>query len=151
MKQGTPFKSTLLAVDEFQHEIYENPDWTPEQREACWSKIEKIYLPHRNYDDLEMLKKGGLWYGQNHIFVSPFYYIDYVLAQICAFQFWQWDNKDHDAAWKSYLELCREGGSKPFLELVKIAKLQSPFEEQVVADATQAASAWLKTVDDTKF
>lgn len=139
------------AVDEFQHEVFEHPDWSQAEREACWSRIEQIYLPHRDNGDIDMLKNGCLWYGQNHIFVSPFYYIDYVLAQICAFQYWEWDKKDHKVAWQSYIKLCKQGGSRPFLELLKIAGLDSPFDEKIVEKVTSGAACWLEQIDDTKF
>ena len=59
----------------------------------------------------------------------PFYYIDYALAQVCAFQFWLRDLTDHRAAWGDYLRLCKAGGSKSFVDLVALARLRSPFEE----------------------
>jgi oligoendopeptidase, M3 family len=74
-----------VTVDEFQHWVYENPEATPAQRKKAWREIEKKYLPHRNYEDNKFLENGGYWYQQLHIFRSPFYYIDYTLAQICAF------------------------------------------------------------------
>ena len=94
--------------------------------------MEKIYKPHSDYSENPFLDKGTWWFQQAHIFEVPFYYIDYTLAQICALQFWQKMNKDYKGAWKDYLNLCHEGGTKSFLNLLKIAKLQSPFEDKCV-------------------
>ena len=85
-----------VTVDEFQHEIYMNPQATPDERKNMWREIEKKYLPFRDYVDNDFLNRGGYWFRQGHIFSSPFYYIDYTLAQVCAFQFWIKDRENHE-------------------------------------------------------
>lgn len=140
-----------VSVDEFQHFVYENPDATPQERNDAWKKIEQKYLPHLDYDGNELLERGGMWYKQSHIFSVPFYYIDYTLAQICAFQFWKRDREDHEAAWADYARLCKIGGSKSFVELVDYANLKSPFEPDAVEIAVSVIKEWLAGVDDSKF
>jgi M3 family oligoendopeptidase len=140
-----------VSVDEFQHFIYDNPEATPDERKAAWRKIEKKYLPHRKYDENDYLERGGFWQKQQHIFRSPFYYIDYTLAQICAFQFWKRMNEDYKAAWADYLKLCQQGGSKSFLELVKVAGLISPFEDGCVVSVMGDIDNWRSGVDDKKL
>ncbi|MCY7411109.1 MAG: M3 family oligoendopeptidase [Chitinophagales bacterium] len=140
-----------VAVDEFQHFVYENPDASPAERNLFWRSLEKKYLPHRNYDGNEYLESGGFWHRQAHIYKHPFYYIDYCLAQICAFQFWKKSIDNREAAMKDYIALCREGGSKPFLELVKIAKLNSPFEEAAFVETVAEVSNWLKDFNEEKL
>ncbi len=140
-----------VAVDEFQHRIYENPNMTPAERNAVWKEMEEKYLPHRDFGDMEFLTKGTFWQRQNHIFGDPFYYIDYTLAQICAFQFWQKDQKDHDSAWADYVRLCKAGGSMSFLDLVKYANLQSPFEDGCVESIVKDIKQWLDNIDDSEF
>ncbi|MBA2406863.1 MAG: M3 family oligoendopeptidase [Chitinophagales bacterium] len=137
-----------VAVDEFQHHIYQYPDLTPAERKSYWRSLEIKYLPHRVYENNEYLELGGFWQRQAHIYKHPFYYIDYTLAQICAFQFWIKANIDRDEAIKNYIRLCDEGGSKSFLELVKIAKLDSPFEKQTFTNTVNAINNWLAKVDD---
>ncbi len=140
-----------VAVDEFQHVIYQNPYFTPKERNDVWQAVEEKYLPHRKYDDNAFLKKGTFWQRQNHIFNSPFYYIDYTLAQVCAFQFWKKDRENHDTAWSDYLRLCKAGGSQTFLDLVKLANLRSPFEDGCVASVTSEIKAYLDNVQDKDF
>ncbi|MCB0635076.1 MAG: M3 family oligoendopeptidase [Lewinella sp.] len=132
-----------VAVDEFQHFVYENPGVSPAERNAAWRRIEEKYLPHRRYAGHAFLEQGGFWQKQSHIFSVPFYYIDYTLAQICAFQFWLRDQADHASAWNDYLRLCQAGGSKPFLQLVKLANLRSPFDPGCVREVAGAVSQWL--------
>jgi M3 family oligoendopeptidase len=140
-----------VAVDEFQHIIYSNPDMTHEQRNEVWKSLEEKYIPNKDYNGYEFLEKGTFWLKQNHIFNSPFYYIDYTLAQMCAFQFWVKNNDNHENAWKDYVTLCKAGGSKSFLELVKIAKLKSPFEPGIMKKIIKPISKWLKSIDDKQF
>lgn len=137
-----------VAVDEFQHLVYEHPEWTPEERRKAWKEIEGIYLPHRDYDGIDYLEMGGFWQRQGHIYQDPFYYIDYTLAQICAFQFWLRDRQDHESAWQDYLKLCRLGGSRSFLELVQAANLRSPFDEGTVQSVISEIDAYLDSIDD---
>lgn len=138
-------------VDHFQEEVYMKPDMTKEERKACFRRLEKMYLPHRSYEGLDFLEKGTFWYRQGHIFQSPFYYIDYTLAQICALQYWIRNQKNHQEAWASYLNLCQLGGSQTFLELVKSANLKNPFEPDTLPDVVAQAKSYLDTIDDSKF
>ncbi len=140
-----------VAVDEFQHVIYENPEMSNAERNAAWREIERKYMPHRTYEGNDFLENGGFWQRQSHIFSSPFYYIDYVLAQICAFQFWKRSLEDKEAAWKDYVNLCKAGGSVSFLKLVELAGLRSPFDEGTVAWAIQPIKDYFEKTDDSKF
>lgn len=138
-----------VSVDEFQHFVYENPDATFTERKQAWREIEKKYLPHRNFGGNDYLERGGFWHKQGHIFQSPFYYIDYTLAQLCAFQFWKRMNEDYKAAWADYLKLCKAGGSQSFTGLVEYAGLKSPFEDGCVASVIGDIENWLNQVDDS--
>ncbi|WP_082686253.1 M3 family oligoendopeptidase [Bacillus coahuilensis] len=149
LTSGLIFLPYGVLVDEFQHEVYENPEWSKEERKACWRRLEKQYLPHRNYGDDSYLEGGGYWHRQTHIFNSPFYYIDYTLAQVCAYQYWDWSQRDFDAAWRSYLHLCDLGGSKSFTNLVEEANLSSPFEENALKSIMKPIEDWLQLIDDS--
>ena len=118
-----------VIVDEFQHIIYGNPNMTKNERKKVWRDLEKKYLPHRDYEDNEILEKGCWWFKQGHIFKDPFYYIDYVLAQICAFQFLKKMNEDREIGWEDYLRICKVGGTESFLQIVNTGNLISPFED----------------------
>ncbi|MBT2726115.1 M3 family oligoendopeptidase [Bacillus sp. ISL-75] len=137
-----------VSVDEFQHWVYENPEATPKERKLQWREIEKKYLPHKDYDGNEYLENGGFWQRQGHIYNSPFYYIDYTLAQICAFQFWKRSRENQDEAWADYVKLCKLGGSMSFTKLVEEANLISPFEVGCVESVVGVIDNWLKSVDD---
>ena len=137
-----------VTVDEFQHWVYENPEVTPQERREKWLEIEKKYLPTRDYGEVDELKNGIFWFRQGHIFSSPFYYIDYTLAQVCAFQFWIKSREDSEKAWHDYLNLCKLGGSKSFFELMKSANLKNPFVEGTLAAVIPKIKEYLDSVDD---
>jgi M3 family oligoendopeptidase len=132
-----------VCVDHFQHEIYANPDASPADRHAMWQRLEKIYLPWSDYGDIAFLQKGGRWQAKPHIYGSPFYYIDYTLAQCCAMQFWVKSRHDYAATLETYVKLCGRGGSAPFQDLVRSAGLVSPFAEGALADVVREATAVL--------
>ncbi|MEK4452556.1 M3 family oligoendopeptidase [Paenibacillus sp. FSL L8-0506] len=140
-----------VTVDEFQHFVYSNPEATPAERKQAWREIEKKYLPHRNYEGNTYLEQGGFWHKQGHIFASPFYYIDYTLAQLCAFQFWKRSNEDFKSAWSDYLELCQAGGSKSFIKLVELAGLTSPFEDGCISSVIGEIESWLNSINDKEL
>ena len=127
----------LVSVDEFQHRVYEKPSMSAKERRAVWHEIEQIYLPWRDYDGVSFLEEGGFWMQKQHIFLYPFYYVDYALAQVCAFQFYGRMKQDHKDAWESYLALCRAGGSKGYFDLLRLAKLDIPFEDGSVEKAVR--------------
>ncbi len=129
LEQSLLFLLYGSAVDHFQHLIYTQPDASPAQRHTMWLEMERLYLPWRDWDDLTYPAMGGSWQNKLHIYVFPFYYIDYVLAQCCALQFWLKAEKDFDGAIKQYVSLCQRGGQAPFQQLVRSAGLKSPFEK----------------------
>lgn len=134
MSSAITFIPYGVCVDHFQHIIYENPQFTKEERKQVWSKLEKLYTPWRNMEDIPLYKKGCYWYNQPHIFSSPFYYIDYTLAQVCAFEFYLNSLEDRDVAWNRYVKLCKLGGSMSFLNLLKEVGLENPFVEGTMAN-----------------
>lgn len=124
-------------VDEFQHEIYDHPELTPDQRKEVWKNLEKVYKPHLFYDGLPFFEAGGFWQKQHHIYSFPMYYIDYVIAQLCAFEYKAWMDQDYKAAWESYLKLCRMSASRFHTELLKEAGIDSPFKDGVISNIVQ--------------
>jgi M3 family oligoendopeptidase len=128
-----------VAVDHFQHLVYERPEATPSERHAMWQDVERMYMPQRDWDDLAYPAQGGRWQSQRHIYLSPFYYIDYTLAQCCALQFWVRAKQNFARAMHDYVALCQRGGEAPFQQLAKSAGLKSPFEPGALVDVVDQA------------
>lgn len=146
--EGLIFLPYGVAVDHFQHMVYEEPEATPARRREMWKEVEALYLPWIDWGDVEHGANGGRWHLQSHIFQVPFYYIDYTLAQSCALQFWRRSAHDFEGAMTTYAELCKQGGSQPFQQLVKSAGLTSPFTpgclEEVIEHAREVLAPVLK-------
>ena len=134
------------CVDEFQHEVYEHPEMTPQMRKELWSRLEKKYTPYKVYEN-EFLKQGNYWIRQSHIFSTAFYYIDYTLAQVCAQQFWVKNQVDPKKAWEDYLRLCKAGGSKSFTKLLEVANLKNPFNDGSIKYVTEKLEKWIEEND----
>jgi M3 family oligoendopeptidase len=128
----------ICIVDEFQHWVYENPNATPAERDAAWSRSWDVYKPGIDFSGCEEYKYAR-WYGQAHIFFAPFYYIDYALAETGAMQLGMMDMKDHDRTVRDYLELCRIGGTKSVLEIFASVGMRSPFDETLMRDLMEHA------------
>ncbi len=139
------------CVDHFQHWVYENPNVSPVERNEKWLQLETVYLPTRDYADLSFPRSGGIWQGQSHIYQSPFYYIDYTLAQTCAFQFWKKSEQNPAEAWNDYLRLCKAGGSLPFTKLVELANLELPFNDNCLASVVKHVTNWLDGIDPQRL
>lgn len=137
------FLPYACAVDEFQHWVYDNPEAQPKERLEFWKTMEKKYLPWRAYEDMPEGSEGRVWQFQSHIYRTPFYYIDYALAQICALQFWVKSRENKEEAMKDYLHICEIGGSKTFLDIVKSGNLKSPFASNTIQDIIQVAREWI--------
>ncbi|KRL09967.1 MAG: M3 family oligoendopeptidase [Schleiferilactobacillus perolens] len=138
-----------ILVDHFQHEVYTHPEMTPAERKATWRKLEQQYNPERDYSENEALARGIYFFRQGHIFESPFYYLDYTIAQVLAYQFWKRFNVDHDPeAWHDYTTMAHAGGSQTLMELIKTGHLASPFEPGALDDTLTAISQALDSVDD---
>ncbi len=140
-----------ILVDHYQHEVYANPTWTTGQRKECWRRLEKQYTPWKDYTGYASLEGGSFWHKQSHIFASPFYYIDYTLAQVCALQFWTRLQKQDPKAWADYLELCKMGGTKSFVQLVETAGLISPFKEGCLNQVAKTVDEYLSSIDDSQL
>ena len=132
-------------VDEFQHIMYQNPDLTPDERNAEWLKLEKKYRPWIDFDNLPFYGRGAGWQRQLHIYECPFYYIDYCLSTMAALQFFLLSLTDHKDAWQRYLRLVRRAGMASYTELLETAGLKVPFEEGSIKGIAQQMTDWLET------
>lgn len=121
----------LVSVDEFQHRVFENPEAGPADWRGFWREIEHKYMPWRDYDGNAFLESGGFWMQKQHIFLYPFYYIDYALAQMGAFSLFRRQVESGDA-WEHYLTLCSIGGMYGYTETLGRAEIPVPLTDEVV-------------------
>ena len=134
------------AVDAFQHLVYENPDMTPRERNETWLKLEAQFRPHISMEGMPYLEEGTRWQYQMHIYETPFYYIDYCLAQTAAFCFLLASREDYDDAFSRYLRLSRQGGEKLWTELLEEAGFPSPFSPGALKELAGRVQTLLKAL-----
>ena len=135
LKDAITILPYICLIDEFQENVYLNVNMSHEERCAKFRELEKKWLPLKKYNGFPFYNKGTWWLKQGHVFNSPFYYIDYSLAQVVAFQFFEESLKNKDKTWKKYVRLCKMGGKYPFLTLLEKNHLRNPFIEGNVKKA----------------
>ncbi len=136
-----------VTIDHFQHFVYENPNATPAERRQKYHELELLYRPTLDYDD-DFLSGGTFWFAQGHVYSMPFYYIDYTLAQVCAFQYLLKSLEDPKRTMEEYITLCKAGGSASFFELIEIGKIKNPMTTSVLEDIMPALQ---KVIDNIRF
>jgi oligoendopeptidase F len=121
----------IATVDAFQHWIYSHPDHTRAQRRAAWRDLLERFggnVDHRGYEEA----RDNSWHRQLHIFLYPFYYIEYGIAQLGALQIWQRSLADRAGAVADYKKALALGGSRPLPELFAAAGIRFDFSEQII-------------------
>lgn len=151
LAEAANFMPYGCMLDEYQHVVHTSPDMTKAERKAAFAEIEKKYFPTKDYDGDTFLESGTLWYKQQHLFNSAFYYIDYVLAEINALQLWAISRKDWDKAFEMYNTFCHIGGRKCFVDAVEAAGLQSPFAEETVVKIAECMNEYIDSVDQSNM
>lgn len=139
------------SIDEFQEWVYDNPEASPKERNAKFREIEKKYSPHIDYADDKYQEEGGRWQRQMHVYQSPFYYLDYTIAQLNAFQFFVLDMENHEDAWDKYVELCKMGGKYGTKETIQKVGLKVPFEEETFKFIVPKLEEYLDNLDHSKI
>ena len=133
-------------VDYYQHIVYENPDMTPAERKEAWNKLEAEFRPWLSTKGIPYIEEGTRWQYQMHIYESPFYYIDYVLAQTAAFEFLLASQEDYDDAFQRYIALSKKGATKLWPQLLEEAGLASPFKPGALKEVAGKVEALLESI-----
>jgi oligoendopeptidase F len=141
--------SWVATIDAFQHWIYTHPEHSREERQAKWNEIRKRFGPHIDYSGIEKYQ-DYLWHRQSHLFGSPFYYIEYAIAQIGAFQVWLAERKDHEKAIQAYKKALSLGGSKPLPELFQTAGGRFAMDEAMLSELIPEVTKKIEELQGTK-
>ncbi len=147
LKGALTFLPYGTMVDHFQHIIYEYPEFSPEERHQVWQELLGVYMPWVRPGEIPFYGEGKGWQRQSHIYKTPFYYIDYCLAQTVALEFWALIQKDVRSAFETYMKYTSQGGTHTFTDLLKNAGLESPFDENTLRNVCQQAEKFLDEYD----
>jgi oligoendopeptidase F len=122
----------IATVDAFQHWIYSNPVNTLEKRKAAWKDLLDRFGGLVDWSGHEEARDHS-WHRQLHIFLYPFYYIEYGIAQLGALQIWQRSLSDPAGAVADYKKALALGGSRPLPDLFAAAGIRFDFREELIA------------------
>ena len=137
----------IATVDAFQHWLYLNPDHSIEDRDRAWSNLIDRFGGNVDWTNCE-LAKAKLWHKQLHIFLHPFYYVEYGIAQLGALQVWANYKNNKSKALNDYKAALALGGSKPLPELFKRCNIQFDLSRDTVAPMANLLRKELKALKD---
>jgi oligoendopeptidase F len=126
----------IATVDAFQHWIYTHPDHTHAERVAAWLALMDRFGGAVDWSGYEAAR-ANLWHRQLHIFLHPFYYIEYGIAQLGALQVWANSKRDKAKALNDYKKSLALGGSRPLPELFSAAGCQFEFSTKTIQPLTK--------------
>lgn len=128
---------TAALNDEFQEQIYQQPQMTVEQLNELYLELALEYglVVESPYSDLQTFSKG--WFTTNQYFDTPFYAIDYSLSGCVALEFLQRSMEDSQGALDTYLVLVRQDAGYDFLTVLEKTGLQSPFSEEQLVELSE--------------
>ena len=121
----------IATVDAFQHWIYTHPGHTRVERAAAWNALMDRFAGDVDWSGYEEAR-AHLWHRQLHIFLYPFYYIEYGIAQLGALQVWANSKRDKAKALRDYKTALALGGSKPLPELFATAGCKFQFDAATI-------------------
>ncbi|KAB2660468.1 MAG: M3 family oligoendopeptidase [Verrucomicrobia bacterium] len=126
----------IATVDAFQHWIYTHPGHTRFERASAWDQLICRFGGEVDWSGLDAAR-SHLWHRQLHIFLHPFYYVEYGIAQLGALQIWSNFKQDSVSALRNYHDGLTLGGSRPLPELFRTAGCQFDFSTATVRPLVQ--------------
>jgi oligoendopeptidase F len=84
------------------------------------------------------------WHRQLHIFLHPFYYVEYGIAQLGALEVWANSRRNKVKALKDYKKALALGGSRPLPELFHTAGCSFRFDAATIRPLIKLAGSVLK-------
>jgi len=137
----------VATIDAFQHWVYTHPGHSREERKRAWLEIFDRFntlVDWTGYDAARAYR----WHAQLHLFLVPFYYIEYGIAEIGALQVWVQSRRNHREAVERYWQALALGGSRPLPELFAAAGAKFRFDEETVKPLMEAVEEELATLEN---
>lgn len=126
----------MAVVDAFQHWVYENADAARDtnQCDDRWAALHQRYLPHLDWSGIENSLRL-FWRQQGHIFGSPFYYVEYGLAQLGSVQLWSNAMKDQEGTVQAYRDALAIGNTASLPDLYRALGAKFAFDSEELKQA----------------
>jgi len=149
LESGLLFWPYMAVVVAFQHWVYENHKLgaDPASCDQKWGELIDQYMPAINWDGYEDVKKTG-WHRKLHIHQVPFYYIEYGLASLGAYQIMIKAQKDQSAALKDYREALALGGTVSLPDLYRAAGAELAFDSENLGEVVDLIENDLAELED---
>ena len=128
----------MAVVDAFQHWLYTNPDHTRAERKAAYVQLMERFGGAVDWTGLEDARAYS-WHRQLHIFLYPFYYVEYGIAQLGALQVWANSRRDKAKSLNDYKRALALGASRPLPELFATAGCRFQFDAATIKPLIQLA------------
>ena len=135
----------IATVDAFQHWLYLNPNHSIEERDKAWSNLIDRFGGNVDWTNYESAK-AKLWHKQLHIFLHPFYYIEYGIAQLGALQVWANSKNNSSKALADYKAALALGGSRPLPKLFEHCNIHFDLSRNTVAPMADLLRKELNTL-----
>lgn len=126
--------------DEFQAEVYENPEMELEEINRLFKELSEEY----GYYYPEDQETDGSWVQISHTFQSPMYYISYATSALSSLDLWLRAQSGREEAIDTYMDLTALSMSKPYREAVYQAGLTNIFRRGGVEDIGARLEAYLE-------
>lgn len=124
----------IASVDAFQTWIYTTEEGAdPDARDRAWVAIRSRFEPGLDWSGLEA-ERVARWYRQLHIYLYPFYYIEYGIAQLGALQIWRHSLEDPEGAVRRYREALALGATRPLPEIYRTAGAALAFDAGLMGE-----------------
>lgn len=136
----------IATVDAYQHWIYTHPDHTREERSQAWVRLMDRFGGGVDWSGFEE-NRANLWHRQLHIFLCPFYYIEYGIAQLGALQVWANSRRDSAKALTDYKASLALGGSRPLPDLFAAAGCRFQFDADIFEPLVELVENELARLD----
>ena len=127
----------IAQIDRFQHWIYANPGHSVVDRTACWLELDRAFGTQVDWSGYQESRES-YWQRQLHLFVHPFYYIEYGIAQLGALQLWLRFKRDQGEALRGYRAALALGGSRALPELFEVAGARFDFSAETIKPLVDA-------------
>lgn len=137
----------VATIDAFQHWVYTHPTHTRDERRRMWRDTYQRFNPVVDWSGFEEALDFA-WHRQLHLFLSPFYYIEYGLAETGALQIWVHSLSNHREAVELYWQALSIGGSKPLPRLFEAAGAKFSFDYETLAPLMNAVADELARTSD---
>jgi oligoendopeptidase F len=136
----------IASVDAFQTWIYTDPDGgDAAARDEAWLRIRARFERGVDWSGLET-ERIARWYRQLHIFMYPFYYIEYGIAQLGALQIWRNSLRDHSGAVARYREALALGAVRSLPEMYRAAGARLTFDAELIGELVELVEAQIEQI-----